>query len=110
MRNRPILVRFRRGQGAIDHMGPRLTDADLLRRYARESSEAAFGELVARHVNLVYSTAHRILAGDEHRACDVTQSVFTDLARKASRLCERIGQGTNCERPAFLPGWLYTST
>jgi len=110
MRNRPILVRFRQGQGAIDYMVPMLTDADLLRRYARESSEAAFGELVSRHVNLVYSTALRILAGDEHRDCDVTQSVFTDLARKASRLCERIGQGSNGESLALLSGWLYTST
>jgi hypothetical protein len=30
-------------------------DRQLLRRYADDSSEAAFGELVARHVNLVYS-------------------------------------------------------
>ena len=31
-----------------------LTDTELLRRYAEDRSEAAFGELVARHVNLVY--------------------------------------------------------
>jgi len=28
-------------------------DRQLLRRYAKDGSEAAFGELVARHVNLV---------------------------------------------------------
>jgi DNA-directed RNA polymerase specialized sigma24 family protein len=60
-----------------------LTDIDLLRRYAQHGAEAAFGELVARHANLVYSTALRILNGDRHLACDVAQSVFTDLARKA---------------------------
>jgi hypothetical protein len=32
-------------------------DHQLLRRYATEGSDAAFGELVARHVNLVYSAA-----------------------------------------------------
>ena len=38
-----------------------LTDTELLRRYAGDRSEAAFGELVARHVNLVYSTALRLV-------------------------------------------------
>src|SRR5579859_1412332 len=89
-----------------------LTDPDLLRSYAQDTSEAAFGELVARHVNLVYSTALRILNGDEHRAFDVTQSVFTDLAQKAWSLCNRIDTSNNGESTAFLSisGWLYTST
>jgi RNA polymerase sigma factor (sigma-70 family) len=89
-----------------------LTDIDLLRRYAQDSSEAAFAELVARHVNLVYSAALRILNGDEHRACDVAQSVFTDLARKALRLCDRVEEGStgrNTSSPS-LSAWLYTST
>ncbi len=64
-----------------------LTDIQLLRRYAQDCSESAFGELVARHLNLVYATALRIVGGDEHGACDVAQSVFTDLARKAVRRC-----------------------
>jgi RNA polymerase sigma factor (sigma-70 family) len=89
-----------------------LTDADLLRRYAQDSSESAFGELVARHINLVYSTALRVLNGDEHRACDVAQSVFTDLARKASRLSNQASTGTNGRGATLLEisGWLYTST
>jgi len=89
-----------------------LTDADLLRRYAQDSSEGAFGELVARHINLVYSTALRVLNGDEHRACDVAQSVFTDLARKASRLTNQRDKGTHGEGTTSLAiaGWLYTST
>ena len=32
-----------------------IEDVELLRRYATNHSEAAFTELVQRHVNLVYS-------------------------------------------------------
>ena len=89
-----------------------LTDTDLLRRYAQHGSEAAFGDLVARHVNLVYSTALRIVNGDTHLACDVAQSVFTDLARKGMQLCARAEKSPNTEATACLSisGWLYTST
>ena len=89
-----------------------LTDTYLLRRYAQHGSEAAFGDLVARHVNLVYSTALRILNGDTHLACDVAQSVFTDLARKGMQLCARAEKSPNAEATACLSisGWLYTST
>jgi RNA polymerase sigma factor (sigma-70 family) len=59
------------------------SDEDLLRQYAREGSDAAFRELVRRHVNLVYSAAKRQLHSDA-LASDVTQSVFTDLAKAAS--------------------------
>ncbi len=37
----------------------RQSDAELLCRYARQGSEAAFGEIVARHADLVYSAALR---------------------------------------------------
>ncbi|MBI5768041.1 MAG: sigma-70 family RNA polymerase sigma factor [Verrucomicrobia bacterium] len=75
-------------------------DAELLRRYAEEKSEAAFTELVQRHLDLVYSAALRRLAGDAHAAADITQQVFTALARQADSL-------TRC---AVLPGWLYATT
>ena len=63
-------------------------------------------------MNLVYSTALRILNGDKHLACDVAQSVFTDLARKGMQLCDRAEKGANTKDTACLSisGWLYTST
>ena len=79
------------------------TDADLLQRYAATRSEAAFAELVQRHVNLVYSAALRQVNGDAHLAQDVSQTVFTDLARKAGSLA----RGRDASSP--LTGWLYTS-
>jgi RNA polymerase sigma factor (sigma-70 family) len=88
-----------------------LTDIDLLRRYSQHRSEAAFGELVARHVNLVFSTALRIL-NCQHLASDVAQTVFTDLARKSPQLCARLGSRPSAgdERCISIAGWLYTST
>jgi RNA polymerase sigma factor (sigma-70 family) len=74
-------------------------DSELLRRYAETKAEEAFAELVRRHVNLVYSAALRQVNGDAHLAQDVTQTVFTDLARKAPSLVRR----------TTLTGWLYTS-
>ncbi len=77
-----------------------MDDTLLLRRFVADRSEAAFAELVRRHLNLVYFTALRRTHGDAHRAEDVTQRVFTTLARKAPALTGH---------PA-LTGWLYTTT
>ena len=41
-----------------------IEDAELLRRYAGERSEAAFAELVRRRVDLVYSVARRQCGGE----------------------------------------------
>ena len=74
-------------------------DTELLNRYATQRDEAAFAELVRRHLDHVYSTALRLVGGDTHFAEDVAQMVFTDLARKAKSL----------RRYAALSGWLHTS-
>ena len=47
------------------------------------TARTAFRGLVSRYVDLVYSTALRLVGGDTHRAEDVTQTVFVDLARGA---------------------------
>jgi len=75
-------------------------DAKLLRDYAKHGSEAAFGELVKRYVDLVYSTALRQVNGDTHLAQDVAQSVFIDLTRRAGVL----------PTVTVLGGWLYRHT
>jgi RNA polymerase sigma factor (sigma-70 family) len=78
-----------------------MTDSQqLLAEYARTSSDAAFRELVTRYVDLVYSTALRLVGGDTHRAEDVTQTVFVDLANKARTLPEDVRLG----------GWLHRDT
>jgi RNA polymerase sigma factor (sigma-70 family) len=74
-------------------------DAELLHRYAATGDEAAFAEVVRRQVNLVYSIALRVANGNTTLAEDVTQSVFTDLARKAGPLSHH----------EALAGWLHTS-
>jgi DNA-directed RNA polymerase specialized sigma24 family protein len=54
------------------------SDQQLLRDYAERHSDAAFEELVRRHVDLVYSAALRVVC-EVHSAEDVTQSVFVAL-------------------------------
>ncbi len=75
------------------------TDQQLLRDYAGNHSEAAFAELVRRHVDLVYSAALRMVC-DSHQAEDVTQSVFVALAQNARQLTEH----------PVLSGWLHRTT
>ncbi len=79
----------------------KMTDSQhLLADYVTNDSEAAFRELVKRYVDLVYSTAIRLVGGDPHLSEDVTQTVFVDLARKARTL----------PRDVALGGWLHRDT
>ncbi len=79
------------------------SDARLLRDYADHGDEAAFREIVNRHAGLVYAAAWRQVASPD-LARDVAQSVFTDLARKASTLAATLTEN------ASLLGWLHRST
>ena len=73
-----------------------LSDQKLLRDYAEQRSEAAFAELVRRHVDLVYSAALR-MTGEGESARDATQAAFVALAQNASRLAGH----------PVLSGWLH---
>jgi RNA polymerase sigma factor (sigma-70 family) len=75
-------------------------DTELLGRHVTEKSEAAFAEIVQRHLDFVYSAALRRVGGDAHAAADVTQQVFIALARQATTLA----------RGVVLPAWLYATT
>ena len=72
----------------------------LLAQYAANGSESAFQMLVERYVNMVYSTALRLVNGDTQLAQDVTQTVFITFARKARTLSSEV----------MLGGWLHQCT
>jgi DNA-directed RNA polymerase specialized sigma24 family protein len=72
----------------------------LLADYAQNGSERAFGELLRRYIDLVYSAALRSMNGDAHRAQDITQTVFIDLARSARKLPQNV----------LLGRWLHRHT
>ena len=67
------------------------SDAELLARYARDDSQAAFAEFVERNADLVYTLALRRLGNDPARAEQVTQAVFVVAAQKADTLSGRRG-------------------
>src|SRR6185436_9699668 len=73
---------------------------NLLAEYVQNGSEVAFHELITRYLDLVYSAAFRLVDGDAHRAEDVAQTVFVDLARVAGTL----------SREVMLGGWLHRHT
>jgi RNA polymerase sigma factor (sigma-70 family) len=73
-----------------------LDDNGLLSEYVERGSEAAFAELVGRHINKVYSVALRQTGNPAH-AEEITQAVFVILARKSRQL----------RRGVIISGWLY---
>ena len=74
-------------------------DSALLRQFAENQSDEAFGALVTRHINLVYSVALRHV-GDPHHAEEITQAVFIILAKKALQL----------RHDKALSSWLFQAT
>ncbi|HWB05693.1 MAG TPA: sigma-70 family RNA polymerase sigma factor [Verrucomicrobiales bacterium] len=71
------------------------TDAELLTRFAATGDEAAFRGIVERHAPMVQGVAWR-RTQDRALSEEITQTVFTILARKASGL-----------RHSELAGWLH---
>ncbi len=76
-----------------------MEDAHLLQQYVETGSHEAFESLVKRHVNFVSAAAMRHVHNAEI-AEDVTQAVFTVLARKAATL----------RHEAVLSSWLLSTT
>ncbi len=72
----------------------------MLSLYARTGSETAFRELVSRYIDLVHSTAFRLVGNDAHAAKDVSQIVFMALAKQAKTL----------PKDVMLGGWLHQHT
>jgi RNA polymerase sigma factor (sigma-70 family) len=69
----------------------------LLADYAETGSEEAFRELVTAYIGFVHGSALRLVEGNVQLAEDVTQTVFTDLARRAKILSPDVMVG----------GWLH---
>ena len=76
-----------------------MTDHELLDSFVSRQDQAAFAELVRRHVDLVYNACLRQTRGDRDLADDATQAVFLLLARQGRRLSRR----------AVIAGWLYNT-
>ncbi|HKQ39323.1 MAG TPA: sigma-70 family RNA polymerase sigma factor, partial [Verrucomicrobiae bacterium] len=75
-----------------------MDDWELIQQF-RKGSDGAFGELVKRYVNMVYSSALRQV-GQPQLAEEVSQAVFLLLARKA----------TSFRSSVILAGWLFRTT
>ncbi len=75
-----------------------MTDAQLLDAFVASGSQAAFGELVARHIHWIEASARRRLR-DPGLADDAAQAVFILLAQKAPSL----------RRETVLSVWLFSA-
>jgi RNA polymerase sigma factor (sigma-70 family) len=93
-----------RRDGLLDHirrlalqgMGERRTDGQLLELFISARDEAAFALLLRRHGAMVWSVCRRVL-GNAHDADDAFQATFLVLVRKADSIRPREAVGN----------WLY---
>src|SRR5215831_17581298 len=76
-----------------------MNGTDLLAEFKATRAESAFGELVRRYTNLVYSVAKRRLSNGS-QAEEVTQTVFIRLAKAVP----------NLRSDAELVAWLHRTT
>jgi|GEM_PF-3574417 len=74
-------------------------DHRLLRRFAEEGDEAAFTELVGRHLGMVHGICRR-RTGDSQLAEELAQNVFAALARKAGSIRDGV----------LVVGWLHRAS
>ena len=77
-----------------------ISDWQLLDAFAHTRDQAAFAQLVERHIGLVHGTARRTLGHASPHLDDVVQAVFLLLSQKARRIPRR----------GALPGWLFRAT
>lgn len=77
-----------------------MNDSELLHAWAVHRDEAAFAELVRRHLNLVHASARRQVGASSPLADDIAQAVFLVLASKAGSLGSDV----------VLSGWLFRTT
>jgi DNA-directed RNA polymerase specialized sigma24 family protein len=76
------------------------TDSHLLARFAIHRDEAAFGQLTARHLGLIYHVVVR-RTGDRQMAEEISQNVLCAVVRKAAALARH---------PDRFPAWLRRAT
>src|SRR5437763_674276 len=97
MANEPLRAVIQHLRRVADLKGPgRLTDAELLERFAIGRDQAAFEVLVWRHGPMVQNLCRRLLR-HEHDAEDAFQATFLTLVRKAASITKREAVGS----------WLY---
>jgi RNA polymerase sigma factor (sigma-70 family) len=75
-------------------------DAQLLRNFVEQNSQAAFAELARRHVGWIYQASLRRTGERHDLAQEVVQQVFLALARHAPALAKH----------RSLAGWLFITT